>query len=97
MLDGEQRGAQRDTERRVDAEAVSAGGALRSDVEGSMPRRYPPRRLCAPPLAEPYSVAPSVSNAMLPQRLHCGGSEMGSGLVTSSWHVEHIQTRLRMR
>jgi hypothetical protein len=34
---------------------------------------------------------------MLPQRLHCGGTEIGSGLVTASWHVEHIQTRLRRR
>jgi hypothetical protein len=34
---------------------------------------------------------------MPPQRLHCGGAEMGSGLVTASSHVEHIQTRLCAR
>jgi hypothetical protein len=34
---------------------------------------------------------------MPPQRLHWGGTKIGSGLVTASWHVEHIQARLRMR
>jgi hypothetical protein len=41
--------------------------------------------------------ARSVSNAMPPHRLHGAGTGIGSRLVTISWHVLHVQDRLRVR